>query len=65
MSEIKRDLLKIPPEFVYFANDKQYKADGETFVITEEHTISDIIRYCISCSDIEEVKSIIGVIVDE
>ena len=59
MSEIKTALLKIPAELKYFADDKERTSDGETFVITEDHTINDILRFCVEQTDLEEVKSAI------
>jgi len=42
MSEIKKKLIKL-------REGEVYTASGEDYVITEGHTISDIIRYLVSC----------------
>jgi len=61
MSEIKKELFKVPPGIKYFASGKERVADGETFVITKDHTLSDILRFCIQQSggDIDEIKTIL------
>lgn len=64
MSEIKKDLLKIPCGLTYFsrcggARTAQKVADSETYVMTEEHTVADILRYLISVSSRKELISIL------
>ena len=60
--EIKHKLLKIPPELSYFADDKRRIADGETFVITEDHSINDILRYLLTITDKEEIKCLLDMV---
>ncbi len=45
MAEIKKSLIKLK-------EGEKYTATGEDYVITEDHTINDILRYLISCEDI-------------
>lgn len=46
--EIKKELIKLEEGDPYVAGPDEY-------VITEDHTISDILRFCISQTDKEEV----------
>ena len=41
MSEIKKDLIKL-------SENDTYKATGNDYVITEDHTHADILRFIIS-----------------
>lgn len=41
--------------------DEYVATDSETFVITSEHTLSDVLRFLIEQSDIEEIKTIIDI----
>ena len=44
IGEIKKKLIKLK-------EGDNYKATGEDYVITEDHTINDILRYLIYCDD--------------
>ena len=60
MSEIQTPPIKlregsaIVPETAR-TNGDVIQADADTVAFTEQHTISDIIRYAASCCDIQEV----------
>lgn len=60
MSEIKRDLFKIPPEIEYFNGKVVVKADSETFVINESHTLSDVVRWLLTQGDAEDIIYLIN-----
>lgn len=65
MSEIQTQLFKIPPEMKYFADDKTRISDGETFVITEDHSHADILRFVVTDIGKEEAIFILKGIDDE
>ena len=48
MSEIKTDLIKLE-------EGQAYVAKVDDYVITDEHTLADIIRFMIAQADIDEV----------
>lgn len=52
MPEIKRDLIKL-------VEGEPYSPGVNECVITESHSIADIIRYAISCSDHADIKYIV------
>lgn len=43
MSEVKKDLIKLP-------EGKPYIAGPDEYVITEAHTLSDILRFLVGCA---------------
>lgn len=53
MAEVKTDLIKL-------IEGETYTAEAEDYLIKDDHTLSDIIRFCIEQSDLEEVKYLIG-----
>jgi DNA-directed RNA polymerase subunit L len=52
MPETKTPLIKI-------SENQKYKAEGETYIITEDHSLADVVRWCIEQSDKEEVKYLV------
>jgi len=57
MPEIKKDLVKL-------TEGEPYIPGPNEFVITDDHTISDVVRYAISCSGREEVETILAMMSD-
>lgn len=53
MAEIKREPVVIR------VGQEEYQA------FDENHTLSDIIRYAASCADLEEIKSLVDLMVKE
>lgn len=49
MTEIKTDLIKLE-------EGKPYTPGPDEYVITETHSIADIVRYAVSCADADEVR---------
>lgn len=52
MGEIKKDLIKLE-------EGRPYIAGAYDFVITEHHTLSDIVRFCVKQGDIETIKFLV------
>ncbi len=52
MTEVKTSLFKL-------SEGETYTAEAEDYLITDNHTLSDIIRFCIEQSSPEEVKCLI------
>ena len=48
MGEIKKDLI-------HLSQGEMYKAGMDDYIITEDHTVSDIVRACIKWTSKEEV----------
>lgn len=67
MSEIKVELIKIMSGSQYLVNDKIMVADDETYVITESHTLADILRYVVKCAngDVEHISVLLKLMGDE
>lgn len=53
MPEIKKKLIKLP-------EGSTYTSTGDDYVITEDHTISDVLRFILDQSSISEVKFIMS-----
>jgi len=58
MSEIKTPITRLVPTQFYVAG-------AEDYLITERHTVGDIIRFAISQSDIQDCKYILDEIIEE
>ena len=50
--EIKKDLIKVE-------EGNEWLASANNYVITEEHSLSDVIRFAVSQCDYEEIKYIV------
>lgn len=60
MSEIERPLIKLEEGSSYESEDDDFKADAASYVITDDHTLNDILRFLISESDKEEIETLLG-----
>ena len=49
MAEIKQDLI-------HLKEGESYTAKENDYVITDKHTLNDILRFAISCSNKEEIR---------
>jgi len=50
MTKLHKPLLKVPAGQVYVAGKVLHTADDETYVITGDHSIADILRYLVRCA---------------
>lgn len=60
MSEIKTPVYQIPQGRIYSTDTEAKLADAETYVINEDHTLNDILRFLVKqAGSKEEVQTLL------
>ena len=58
MAEIKKDLIPL-------VEGEAYTPGAGEFVVTDDHSIADVVRFAVSCSDKEDVEFILDNMTDD
>jgi hypothetical protein len=63
MNEIKLPLWQVDPGHYIVLNTpygrSTFCADGQTFIVSDKHSIADVLRHLIAASSVDEVQAVL------